>query len=464
MTFDLQKELQQRELTEVQRQLADARDQQAATAEVLRIISSSPEDLAHILVTILANATKLCEAKFATLYLCEGDGFRVAAMHNPPPAYAAARRARPVVHPHPDTALWRAAKAKHIAQIADITKERSYAESDPFARSSAALGGFRTVMGVPMLKQDELIGVITIGRQEVRPYTNKQIELITTFADQAVIAIVNARLFHEVQARTHDLAQTLGRLSKELDAARKLQLGMLPQEFPVHSAEQPIEMHAFIEPALEVGGDLYDCFYAAEHLCCFLVGDVAGKGAPAALFMARTSSLIRMAVALWRLVGAKITAARIVESVNREVCQNNDECMFVTAFVGLLDTQTGMLDYVNAGHPHPHLLRATAGVVDIESKPDLPLGLQSASVYHSHAVTLQPGDLVFAFSDGIIEATNEAGMMYGHAALLAALRAVGPNATSADVVHTIIESVRSFAGTAPKFDDVTALALRWLPV
>jgi len=140
-----------------------------------------------------------------------------------------------------------------------------------------------------------------------------------------------------------------------------------------------------------------------------------------------------------------------------------DEDMFVTAFLGLLDTRTGIINYVNAGHPWPHILRASGELVPIVGKSDMPLGLHIAAVFHGHAVTLWPGDLIFVFSDGIIEATDESGMLYGHARLQAQLRAARSNVTPAQLVRAVTESVQAFTGAAPKSDDVTALALRWLP-
>jgi serine phosphatase RsbU (regulator of sigma subunit) len=256
-----------------------------------------------------------------------------------------------------------------------------------------------------------------------------------------------------------EVRRQLGRMEAELAEARRQQLSMVPTEFPSMEHGVPVDVHGALHPAREVGGDLYDCFALDNRTLCIAVGDVSDKGMPAALFMARTRSLLRAATLQFiDATGRHPRPAEIAAVMNAELCKNNPICMFVTLFFGFLELDTGLLRYVNAGHVRPFLLRGERPV-ELACANDPPLGVIETARFHDGELEIARGDGMVIVSDGMPDMIDASGDSYTLDRMLADLREIG-HLPAAPLTKMLVERVFAHAGDTPQADDVTLLVVR----
>jgi len=243
-------------------------------------------------------------------------------------------------------------------------------------------------------------------------------------------------------------------LQKELAAAGKIQANILPRKTPLFPHHPQVDVAAIIEPAKAVGGDFFDAFALDNHTIYIAIGDVSGKGMPAALFMVRVITLLRMGISDEATFGA------VLPMVNRMLSQNNEECMFVSLFVGLLNVDTGHFTYMNGGHNRPFFARSGASFEQLDVPKSLVLGLYERSVYDVAEITLKPGDTLVLYTDGVTEATNTQHEFFEVERAAAVLnKAAKKDMTT--LVKTLQTAVDEFSEGAPQADDITMLALRY---
>lgn len=251
------------------------------------------------------------------------------------------------------------------------------------------------------------------------------------------------------------LREEAAHMAGEVDAARRIQMGLLPDPNEVLAHDRRFAIAALLEPARTVGGDFYDCFLVDARRLFFLVADVSGKGLPAALFMAAAKSHIKSAALRERALGEVLTRAQ--DEIERE----NPEQLFVTAFAAALDMQTGMLEYANAGHEPPFRRTPNGGPERLPAPGGPPLCVVRDYEYPTERLQLEPGEWIFLVTDGVTEAMNPAREFFGIERLRTTLSWMPRDATPGDLIRRLNEDVKRFAAGAEPADDLTLLALRW---
>ncbi len=253
----------------------------------------------------------------------------------------------------------------------------------------------------------------------------------------------------------------LKRLEGELEDAKLAQLNMVPHDFPIATLQKPYSIFGYMQPAREVGGDFYDFFHTGKEHVWFLVGDVSDKGVASGMFMARAVALLRLIPSqIYEHSEKLLLPNEVLESLNRELCNFNDEMTFVTLLLARLNHKTGELCVGNAGHAAPFVLSTTNKVLELGTHRGRPLGIRTDSSYQTSYTNMNTGESLFLYTDGITDAQNTAGQLYTEQRLQQVLR-TSASTSPQEQVRNINNSITEFVDSVDQFDDITMLSLCW---
>ncbi len=259
------------------------------------------------------------------------------------------------------------------------------------------------------------------------------------------------KLHHYIE----DLKETTSakeKIESELRIAHEIQMGMIPKIFPPFPEREDIDLHAVLQPAREVGGDLYDFFFIEENKLCFAIGDVSGKGVPASLFMAVTITLLRSKAI------KNASTGHIVDEINRALIKDNSSQMFVTFFIGILDLRTGEVEYTNAGHNYPYILKKSGEIVELESYPKMAMALFDIKPYESLKTKLEEGDKLILYTDGVNEAMDANNIPFDYERFQESIKKLNDK-DSIRSTDSILHDLGDFTKGAEQSDDITMLVV-----
>ena len=328
---------------------------------------------------------------------------------------------------------------KEPVLVPDVSKDPRYLNLVPDARSELV---------IPMLIKDRCIGVFDLESPELNAFTKEHKELLTLLASQAAVAIENARLYEEVRRNEE-------RIEKELRFAQRVQAALLPTELPARLRHADVAGR--FAPAHELGGDLHDFLAPEPNSLVVAVGDVSGKGAPAALYGAFAAELVRSRTLRRRYTPDRFSVGGVLEAMNRILHERQLEEYYCTLCYAFFDFKRRTLTMSNSGLPYP--IRCAADECGQIELPGVPLGSFPGVTYDEVVIPLQVGDVFVFCTDGIYEAMNEAGLDLGARPVCEVVRA-HMNGTAREIVDAIFEVVTSFRGQASQNDDMTAVAVK----
>ena len=260
------------------------------------------------------------------------------------------------------------------------------------------------------------------------------------------------------EQKERDTAAQKERMQGELDVAREIQASIVPRLFPPFPERDEFDLHASLESAREVGGDLYDFFLLDDDHLCLAVGDVSGKGVPASLFMAVTITLLRS------VARRNPAPDEVLAQLNATLCRDNDSAMFVTVFYGICDIRTGELVYACGGHMPPYVVRAGGEVEELARPHGVGLGVSLRARYDTATTTLHPGDAMLVYTDGLSEAMSFQDTMFGAERIEQVLQRGGGDLDAGELLQSVRDAVWDFAAGAEQYDDLTLLTFRRTPL
>ncbi len=320
------------------------------------------------------------------------------------------------------------------------------------SRYVADVHAISSLICAPLKVTERLRGVIVLANSEPAHYKAGDLKLFNTLALQTATAIENAVLYEQM-VEAAQVRERLLALHKELEVASVIQQSIVPRKFPPFPERTDFEILAEMIPAKEVGGDFFDFFLIDDKRLGFAIGDVSGKGIPAALFMAVSRTLLK-ATAL-----SGLSPEDCIEQVNRVLTLESASHMFVTCFYGILETSTGVVSYCNAGHNPPYILRRDGQIQMTEMTGGLVLGMRAKTTYRAKQIELQSGDGVFLYTDGITEAMDLERNEYSESRLEACLGGLRGSRME-EIIRSVLIDVRNFTGEAEQTDDMTLMILR----
>lgn len=343
----------------------------------------------------------------------------------------------------------------HVAQTGESVIVNDSASDARWSNRVAVRTGFHTrnLLTVPIVNRGRVEGVLqVINKQGKRGFTRKDRLLLEKVAQPMAVAMENARLYEQVEQSLEALKQTTAikeRLESELQVAGGIQMSFLPRTMP--SAQEPYDVCALLKSAKEVGGDFYNFFKLDDDHLFFVLGDVSDKGIPAALFMAVTLTLLK-----GKMVPG-MTPGQLLTLVNDELSRDNPP-MFATIVCGVYTCSTGEVVMSEGGHCTPYVVRANGTIEPIKLKKSLPLAAMEEVPYHDGRLTLEQGDRLILYTDGITEAENAAHEQYS-AERLQEFLGMTPGMSSAEIIDALLMHVWMFADGAPQSDDIAVLTL-----